>query len=204
MSGIFSLLFLVIGLVQPPTSNWQIKYWFVAAVASHAIASYRVWYKIRPDVKVDVLRLCLDSGLGLLEQLNPPRTYLTLELLIVNTRPEDNTIKTCEATIDMNGREYVGQLTAIRSLVLKHSGVEVKGLNLAEFPILKQGHPIRGWIRFMFADLPTGQVWGKDYVLIISDTNTDISRKAKGRITLAKVEDELALKDRTPPEAYKC
>jgi len=204
MSGVFSLLFLVIGFTQKPTSNWQIKYWFVAAVGGQAIASYRVWYKTRPDVKIDVLRLCLDSGLGWFEQLNSPQTFLTLELLIVNTRPGDNAIKTCECTIEINDRKYLGQLFAVRGLVLKHSGTEIQGLNLTEFPILKQGNPTKGWIRFMFDGVPIGQVWGKDFVLIMSDTNTDTSRRIKGRITLDEDADELALKDRTPPEAFKC
>ncbi len=62
MSDLFSLVFTVIATYVHLTNPSQAKYWAVAAIASYILASYWVWYKHRPDLKVELHGVSFDQG----------------------------------------------------------------------------------------------------------------------------------------------
>lgn len=171
MSSTASVIFLVVGFIWKLKENGQLRYWLGAAFVCYAIASFLAWFRIRPDLRIEIKEIFLESGLGRPGVLEDGVTYfdVIMEIGLFNRHSKNNAIKAFEATVYLSN----GKLT--------------KKINMEQdedTPILKQGRPMPASIPFRFRDVSPDlslDVRGLRYMLRITDVY-DIDYKLKGRL----------------------
>jgi hypothetical protein len=198
MSSTASVIFIIIALIFKLTDVGQARYWIGAAFACYAIASFRVWYKTRPDLKAELQEIFLGSGVTPFEKLHV-KHYLTIVLFLVNTRSEKNAIKDYELVVEVDGQNQVGQCVDTTNLLLESTRQGLTNLDELRQSTLEQGQPKDVWTRFAF-DL-SHDVKDKNFILTITDVY-DVSYKIKGK-TPPIYSDDIIMKNLIPDEYYR-
>lgn len=183
ISGIGSIILLIIALVTKISEAGQARYWLSAAFICYMVASFRVWYESRPRLIIEVQDVLLDTNYGgMLFQANRPLPqFVTLKLFLSNTLQADNSIKSYELVVNTYGHRVFGQSAETEGLVLSGTGQSYSDLNESKMSVLKQGAPIEGWLRFNMG--AEQNLKGQEFVLTVVDAY-NVSHKVKGRIPL--------------------
>jgi hypothetical protein len=180
MSGLFSVVFTAIALAFNLSNRVQAKYWAAAAVASYIVASFWVWYRHRPDLKIELRRVSVDSGV--VEGFDRSTNYLTLQIYVVNRHPANNAIKRYELIIE--GREkYRGE--PVRTNLLTWHGNVDGMIDMDEFKdrVLHQAWPSEGWIRFRIQEAPFDEIKTRAFTLTVVDVY-DADYSVKGTVPI--------------------
>jgi hypothetical protein len=151
MSSVASLVFTAIGLSFRLTELGHARYWLAAAFVSYVIASFRVWYKTRPDLHIEKAAVFLDTG-GAPEQLIPLNvpTYATFMLSLVNRHPATTSIVDYHLLVNMHSEAWlVGETMRVRGFKLDNRGEQLD-LDVCKGMPMPQGSLISGWVRFAF------------------------------------------------------
>lgn len=165
MSGLASLLIAFLAAYYQLIERGKPALW-VAAAITYLIASFSVWRKNQPDLSVESEGIFLDSGVSGLEEKG---AYLTIKLLLVNTRMSNNAIKRFELFVVVDGLKRVGRLTPTDTIIQKSEGDGHIDLNKFKHSPLPQGWPKDGWVRFALDGLSVEHVRNKKLVLIVTD-----------------------------------
>lgn len=80
MSTGAALLFLALGFIWNFAQGGQLRYWLIAAFVCFVIASFSAWFRIRPDLRLEVEGVSLDAGISI-EELDNMASYLTIRLM---------------------------------------------------------------------------------------------------------------------------
>jgi hypothetical protein len=198
MSGTASVIFLVIALIFKLTEVGQARYWIAAAFVCYIIASFRVWHKSRPDLKVDLLGIYLSGSVTPFERLEV-KSHLTVILFFVNTRSENNAIKEYELVVDIGGQNLAGQPVETTQLLLASTRQGLTNLEELQHSVLEQGQPKEIWARFAFDVVH--DIKDKDFTLTITDVY-GTSYKIKDK-TPSGYSDEIIVRSFIPDEAYR-
>lgn len=202
MSSTASVVFLVVGLFWKITDRGKIRYWFLAALAGYALSSFMAWFRIRPDLKIDIEQTSLDLGVTFPQfsenlirsaTLGEESSYVTLTLCIVNTRSADNSIKEYRLTIYLKGRwrrstRIRGELVTTHGLMPKETTAGLVDLNEFKYHVLKQGQPSPpGWIRF---SVPCSKehIVKKKFMLTVKDVY-NVKHKVRGALPSHTTDD---------------
>lgn len=121
VSGIASVLFLVLGFVLELGDLTQFRYWVVAAFICYAIAAFWAWYRNQPDLTIRTERVFLDrniEGLRVISSTFPAPQFVTIVLYQSNTRKADNAIDSYNLTATYYGQQYQGEIVQADMLVL--------------------------------------------------------------------------------------
>jgi hypothetical protein len=198
MSGIASLAIAFIAAYYELIDNGKPALW-IAASSCYVIASFMVWYKYHPDLIIEVREVLLDTNYGgtLCQSNSPLPHFVTLLLYISNTRQADNSIRSYELSVNVYGRQFVGQSFWTDGLTQRITWDEYPDLNKARLAVLKQGTRIEGWLRFGFDGEPS--IKGHEFTLTVTDAY-NFTRKIKGRIPLDLTE---GLIRRPNPELHR-
>lgn len=196
ISGICSVLLLIIAGFMKLSETGQARYWLYAAVVCYAIAAFNLWYKNRPNLIIELREVLLDTNYGgMLYQSNSPLPhFVTFTIYISNTRPADNSIKSYELFVNVYGRQVVGESFWTHGLTRERTWQAYPDLNKTKMSVLKQGNPTEGWLRFKFDGEPS--IKGHKFVLAITDAY-NVTHKVKGTIPLELTEGLI----RRPPDA---
>jgi hypothetical protein len=195
MSSTASVIFLALGLFRKITERGQLRYWLGAAFTCYAVASFWTWFRIRPDLAIDIQQTSLDRGITqpeLREKLELSQTvegepsYVTLTLHIVNTKQQDNSLKSYQLVVFLKSRlqwwsgVHAEPVTIVGFMPRGANGAFVD-LNSFSSTVLKQGWPSPpGCIRFR-VPRSKKQIVGKKFTLGVRDVY-NVTHKVRGSI----------------------
>lgn len=188
VSGVLSF-FLSLGAIY---YQWIINHpkawlWGLAGF-SYLVASFSVWYKNHPDLLIEVIQVISfeDDKIVFTGSVDTAPYFFNILLHLVNTRPENNTIKFYRLSIKLSGGEIKGDL--IRAInPISAAGPNIIDLNEVKYTALKQGIPVEGWLRFAIHNPPLNihtpplKMEGGKYTVIIADAYRR-SYKLKGSL----------------------
>ena len=146
--------------------------------------------KTKVDLSVKQERVWLEKTLSPSGDLSLVYWHVTICLYITNRHEFDNAIRDYGLTVILpDGQELKGKIESATRLVSRSTGEELVDLRPSLDVPLKQGHPTRRAVRFLFSsnDLDLNLA-GVNYVLRIQDVY-DMAHKPKG--TLPEPSDDL-------------
>jgi hypothetical protein len=149
MSSSASLVFLLLGLSLNLTQGFQRRYWLIASFTCYVIASFMAWFRIRPDLSVEIQSVSTQPfsfGWSDLEQL---RSLVIIKLYVVNTRPANNSIKQYRFVIKSTDKEFVSERFSLNGYALRGIYEDLKDLGTLRHGTLKQGEPLEGYLCFI-------------------------------------------------------
>jgi hypothetical protein len=170
VSGIASVLLLVLGFIFKLSDLTQFRYWVIAAFICYAIAAFWAWYRNQPDLTIRTERVFLDrniEGFLVTSSTSPAPQFVTIVLYQSNTRKADNAIDSYGLSVTHHGQQYQGEIAQSDMLMLQSTGRGWQDLYKLRLVPLKQGQPIEGWIRFGFKGEPN--LKGCRWVLTVRD-----------------------------------
>lgn len=168
LSGLASLVFTVVALIFKLKDLGQARYWIVAAVISYVIASFRVWYKHRPDLTIEERGVWLDAGITV-EELDRISSYITIRLFMVNTRLATNAIKSYSLTVEINGKRREATPVPCDRFMLNSTREGLMDLDAHKHSVLQQGWPTEGWVRLLVSGLTLDEALDKAFALVVTD-----------------------------------
>jgi hypothetical protein len=176
ISGGLGVVFTVIGFFVK--TEWLPLVFFILAIASFFIASFRMWYKIRPQLIIDLERVTV------FESTIDNCFVVTFECQFVNTKIENNTIRKYNCIVNPKTDKYKGKL--LQSTYLIDERYPAASLMSQSYgDILYQGIPASYCFGFSFnAGTP---VLDKDFVLELVDSYNE-TYKIVGRLPLTFIE----------------
>jgi hypothetical protein len=201
MSSTFAVAFLIGGFVWKWAERGQIRYWLIAAFLCYVIAAFWAWYRIRPDLSIEIQEVFMNGG------YNPHKdktliSNATFIVYMVNMREPHNAIKKYELEVRAAGAKLRGKIEPTTRLVRESTGEGLPDLNTTRDHILEQGHPRLGWIRFAFdRDNVYDNMKEARFVITITDVY-GVEHKRKGRLPDSMDFSEIGYKSRFPDEAF--
>lgn len=172
MSSTASVVFLIAGFIWNLTVGRQLGYWLCAALVCYAIASFRLWFRLRPVLRLEIKNLLLESDWSKSRALEDGVNFfdVAVDLDVVNTHVPDNALRVAEMTVFADKRKGV-----------KHKARIEFSHNTST---LKQGFLTRAHIDFRFPDHSLDlslNIRGWKYVLRIIDVY-DVEHRVTGRL----------------------
>jgi hypothetical protein len=192
MSSTASVVFLVVGFIWNLTVGGQMRYWLCAAFVCYVIASFRLWFRVRPLLRLEIKNLQFESDWSKSRALADGVKFFDvgIDLDVVNTHIADNALRIAEMIVNTDNRKGV-----------KHRARTEFSHNTA---ILKQGYPTRVHIDFRFPDNSLDlslNIRGWKYVLRIIDAY-GVEHRVKGRLP-DKVSNESQVEVRSAVAAFR-
>lgn len=184
VSGIASIVFLVLGFIFKLSDVTQFRYWAIAAFLCYAIASYWAWYKNRPDLGIEQMEVFLSQSISDEGGIQLVSYDVTMLLMLINRHKVDNAIRGYDLKVIREGNPSQGWPKSTLGTVIANVGKGFPDLRSTASYILKQGHPRYGWVAFRYSQV------GKDFDLSFCDyvlTVTDVlggEYKIKGELPL--------------------
>jgi hypothetical protein len=199
VSGGLSFLFALAAFYYQVISDHPKPVLWILAVFCYLVASFNVWYKIHPELNIEVRDVLLDKNYEEpYEQTSYPplQQFVTFMLYLVNTRQENNAIKSYDLTINVNDQKLAGQLITSHALIRRGVRRDHIDLDTIKGSKLQPASPVEGWARFMFEGGPS--LNNRAYLLTVTDVY-NIRYKIKGR--LPEYSDEIVRK--IPDAAFR-
>jgi hypothetical protein len=172
MSSTASIVFLIVGFIWNLTVGGQLRYWLWASFVCYVIASFRLWFRLRPVLRLEIKNLLFESDWSKSRALEDGVKFfdVALDLDVINTHITDNALRVAELIVCADKRKGVKHRARIE---FSHNT-----------SILKQGYPTRVHIDFRFPDHSPDlslNIRGWKYVLRIVDVY-DVEHTVNGRL----------------------
>lgn len=103
ISSSASVLFLILGLFRNLTLGFQRRYWLCASFGCYAIASFLAWYKIRPDLGIEIRSITTQEILSSFSDQSERSTLILFEIFLVNKHAANNSRK--KETLSVRGTQ---------------------------------------------------------------------------------------------------
>jgi hypothetical protein len=192
MSSTASVVFLAAGFIWNLTAGGQLRYWLCAAFVCYVIASFRLWYRLRPVLRLEIRSILLESDWTKPSVLADGVTFFDvgIDLDVVNTQAADNVLRVAEMVVHADNRK-----------ALEHEARVEFSHNMS---ILKQGCPTRVHVDFRFPDDSLDlslDIRGWKYVLRIIDAY-EVEHQVDGTLP-GKLRNESQVKLRSAVAAAK-
>jgi len=157
MSSTASVIFLVFGLFGDLTQGFQRRYWLGASVACYAVASFMAWFRIRPDLSIEVQSVSTQPDSFIWSDLEQLKSLVVIKLFLVNTRPANTAIKHYGFVMKTKEKEFVGEHFSLHGYGLRGVYDTLTDLGSLRHGRLEQGEPLQGYLCFAVHCDPRGK-----------------------------------------------
>ncbi|MDT7541459.1 MAG: hypothetical protein QOE33_1363 [Acidobacteriota bacterium] len=186
MSGVASIVISFLAAYSELKDKGKPALWIAAAIC-YLITSFSVWYKNRPDLKIEIRDIAVQLNAFTLMNRDPMTSLVVLELYLVNTRPANNAIKQYALCIKTDKHTLSCQDASVYGLRWRQTQAILKDLRSIQYDILMQGKPVVGHLGFIIDDDELGKFSGKKLILTVTDSY-NVLRKVTATIPAGSID----------------